>query len=980
MARHFMAVCVVCLLCAEHVPCKQHFSDDGVVKSLNTVGGKEANRNVRSLFDPHQYEPAAPYEQAAASNQWSNSEVVHRIVKRHHHHHHGEEEEEAHTEAVSDTPTEFDRLMKGKMEQAMRKIFTEYGDPASMTMGVQGFERMVRQLGMFRLVQSEATSGHKLVNSSGSNASESPQEVDSFKCISSNDFLRRVTPPKIRSQEWEDAAKSDTSSYEAEKEGSNSRTSTDSTAVNGDSVKQEAAKLILTNDKIQNTSISNSRPISNSSSSDTASNSSSTEDQLLVRVLIAEEKQSNASSDNSTTTMEPSIRLESTVMLGDRDLYRVCPMLLGHLLSTVPQERSGCFDEESIPPLQVSSLQEQNDPHLHHHHHHHHEGDSSEAAVWIYSSVTILGVSLCGLLGVVVIPCMEKHFYHHVLQFLVALAIGTLCGDALLHLLPHAMLSSLANAKAAHDSMMYKGLAAVLGIVFFYFMERFLTVIAEWCKTRQKKDKPPSRVRVMRDPESTSLHASSVGEKQCKHKYSSYPYCYDEIAMDTKDDHHEHNTGGTNENHNSALAKCANHHHNGELNTDHSSEHAGLNNHHPQEANDNNTVSTNLDEGGSIESEQMNNHHGGRQGSKSSEQASGKLRPENYTIILREHETKHHGHSHTHGHVHSPPGSLSAVAWMVVMGDGLHNFTDGMTIGAAFANNIAGGFSTAIAVFCHELPHELGDFAVLLKAGMSAREAVYYNLLSSLLSLLGMVVGIIVGHQPEASSWVFAVAAGMFLYIALVDMIPELTSSHGAEERCKTSEFVLQFLGLTLGFSIMMTTAKLNRVAGPLSSTSKGYCLRPTPPPEKKWLYKQVIESVQSGIPPQLNVANSTIGRATSQMWVQLNSAHQRAQDMANEYHLKEKLGFVMKQVASCVVAVKDFIAHKQYYQLDHIIDKGLLAVEEKIRATRESQQSPGTTTSNSILSEKTTMKRCTMIMLKRDPCASDAKDMKKSS
>lgn len=144
---------------------------------------------------------------------------------------------------------------------------------------------------------------------------------------------------------------------------------------------------------------------------------------------------------------------------------------------------------------------------------------------------------------------------------------------------------------------------------------------------------------------------------------------------------------------------------------------------------------------------------------------------ESYTVILREHESKHHGHSHTHGHVHSPPGSLSAVAWMVVMGDGLHNFTDGMAIGAAFSNDIAGGFSTAIAVFCHELPHELGDFAVLLKAGMSARQAVYYNLLSSILSFFGMVLGVAIGDTPAASAWIFAIAAGLFIYIALVDMV-----------------------------------------------------------------------------------------------------------------------------------------------------------------------------------------------------------------
>lgn len=98
-----------------------------------------------------------------------------------------------------------------------------------------------------------------------------------------------------------------------------------------------------------------------------------------------------------------------------------------------------------------------------------------------------------------------------------------------------------------------------------------------------------------------------------------------------------------------------------------------------------------------------------------------------------------------------------------------------MAIGAAFSNSIPGGFSTAIAVFCHELPHELGDFAVLLKAGMSAKKAAYYNVLSSVLSFFGMVVGIIIGETPEASAWIFACAAGMFIYIALVDMVRDKT-------------------------------------------------------------------------------------------------------------------------------------------------------------------------------------------------------------
>ena len=80
-----------------------------------------------------------------------------------------------------------------------------------------------------------------------------------------------------------------------------------------------------------------------------------------------------------------------------------------------------------------------------------------------------------------------------------------------------------------------------------------------------------------------------------------------------------------------------------------------------------------------------------------------------FTVIIHEHEHRHHGHTHTHGHIHQPGGSAGAVAGMVIVGDGLHNFTDGMAIGAAFAAGLASGLSTSVAVFCHELPHEIGE-------------------------------------------------------------------------------------------------------------------------------------------------------------------------------------------------------------------------------------------------------------------------------
>lgn len=351
---------------------------------------------------------------------------------------------------------------------------------------------------------------------------------------------------------------------------------------------------------------------------------------------------------------------------------------------------------------------------------------------------------------------------------------------------------TFSSTEDGHDSMTWKGLVATLGIIFFFLTERLLTMIAEWRKKIQKRDDPPARVRVMRDPDSVSVNHSLNGEKQCMHKYSSYPYCYDEIALETKDDHHHHHQHsahnhshghGGKENGLKSLSATSSKEklrlktassdripvneaelldtaqslltpHNYTISGGYFKNGGGPDKEDAVQTPDNNTVLTNLD-GGSVESCGCEN----------------KKDEENFTIILREHESKHHGHSHTHGHVHAPPKTLSAVAWMVVMGDGLHNFTDGMAIGAAFSNSIAGGFSTAIAVFCHELPHELGDFAVLLKAGMSARKAVYYNVLSSVLSLLGMILGILVGDTPEASAWIFACAAGMFIYIALVDMV-----------------------------------------------------------------------------------------------------------------------------------------------------------------------------------------------------------------
>ena len=89
-----------------------------------------------------------------------------------------------------------------------------------------------------------------------------------------------------------------------------------------------------------------------------------------------------------------------------------------------------------------------------------------------------------------------------------------------------------------------------------------------------------------------------------------------------------------------------------------------------------------------------------------------------------------------------------------------------------------------IAEHCNNSRHHLtrlsnpGDFAMLLKAGMTIKQAVFYNVLSSILAFIGMLAGLALGNLDHFSSWMFAATAGIFLYVALVDMMPELSSGH----------------------------------------------------------------------------------------------------------------------------------------------------------------------------------------------------------
>ncbi|XP_049801492.1 zinc transporter foi-like isoform X2 [Schistocerca nitens] len=326
------------------------------------------------------------------------------------------------------------------------------------------------------------------------------------------------------------------------------------------------------------------------------------------------------------------------------------------------------------------------------------DGETSDVSLqqaWLYATLSIAIISVSGIIGLIVVPLASKAYYHQVLSFLIATAVGTLCGDALLHMLPHAL--SVGDDHVAHA---FHSLVVFGAMMFFYCMETVLRI----------------------------------------HRANSYKK---EIATKDLDVQQKIiNSGET---------------------------------------------GSNLEVG----------------------------------IIMQGPERKNsfsRKHTHSHGLSTSIAGShdhdVSSVAWVVIVGDGLHNLTDGLAIGTAFAGSTAAGLATAIAVFFHELPHELGDFAVLLQSGMSIRRAVVYNILSSVLSFLGMACGLWVGEYEDAAMWIYSATAGSFLYIALVDLLPEMNSS--CEDPPTIKDLIIHILGIAVGGAIMLIIALYEEKLGTL--------------------------------------------------------------------------------------------------------------------------------------------------------------------
>ena len=142
----------------------------------------------------------------------------------------------------------------------------------------------------------------------------------------------------------------------------------------------------------------------------------------------------------------------------------------------------------------------------------------------------------------------------------------------------------------------------------------------------------------------------------------------------------------------------------------------------------------------------------------------------------------------------------SNAAPIILIGDAFHNFVDGLVITAAFLTSIPMGIATSLAVIAHEIPQEVGDFAILLNSGYSKLRALVLNFLSSLTTLLGAVAAYYyLAETSQFIPYILAMSAASFIYIAVADLVPSLHKSIGLEATVLQLVLILVGIG-TIAF------------------------------------------------------------------------------------------------------------------------------------------------------------------------------------
>lgn len=153
-----------------------------------------------------------------------------------------------------------------------------------------------------------------------------------------------------------------------------------------------------------------------------------------------------------------------------------------------------------------------------------------------------------------------------------------------------------------------------------------------------------------------------------------------------------------------------------------------------------------------------------------------------------------HHHEHTHG--------LQPTLFLITIGDGIHNFIDGVTIAATYLANPTLGLITTIAIAAHEIPQEIADFGILIHSGLSKKSAVYINLISAFTAIVGGILGyFFLNRFTTGLPILLAFSAGIFIYISCSDLIPDLHRDYKVQK--KWVQALPFIIGIVLMYSLI---------------------------------------------------------------------------------------------------------------------------------------------------------------------------------
>ncbi|ERE89656.1 zinc transporter ZIP8-like protein [Cricetulus griseus] len=414
-----------------------------------------------------------------------------------------------------------------------------------------------------------------------------------------------------------------------------------------------------------------------------------------------------------------------------------------------------------------------------------HSAKPSISEVWSYGILSVTIINLASLLGLVLTPLIKKSYFPKILTYFVGLAIGTLFSNAIFQLIPEAF-----GFNPKIDNYVEKAVAVFGGFYMLFFVERTLKMLL---KTYGQNDH-------------THFGNNDFGSKEKAHQPKTLPLpaingvtCYANPAVTEPNGHIHFDTVSV-----GSLQ---------ELWT------LGLG------------IHNSLRMFKRIRAFQLDSYNASdsileRNGYLVWEiQASGTARTlepsePSATLLLCKCQ-KYHFVSLTlalspqDGRTESSSctclkgpklSEIGTIAWMITLCDALHNFIDGLAIGASCTLSLLQGLSTSIAILCEEFPHELGDFVILLNAGMSTRQALLFNFLSACSCYVGLAFGILVGNN-FAPNIIFALAGGMFLYISLADMFPEMNDMLREKVTGRKTDFtffMIQNAGMLTGFTAIL--------------------------------------------------------------------------------------------------------------------------------------------------------------------------------